>query len=357
MAKNAKLKTVKVSGSYDRIGREAGKACKQQVRGMIKEAEGIISRLGLDWSKASSRAAKHLPYVAEYNPDFVEFVKGYSAGSGVSLDDLFVLFGLDEKGLCTDVAVNQEATADGGVYSAHTEDWTPKSQEFVTLLRCKPKNGPDIMVVTLGGLEWICGINSSGLSLTGNSLYHNDVRIGIPKLTMAHKILASKSIGDAMAAATPANRASSYCNNICHSSGEMYSVEGSATDFAALYPQQGYLVHTNHYLHPSMLKYESVFGSEGNRCIEQSSSTLVRYHRALRLTRSQLGSITQDTLSSILSDHVGRPGSICRHEEKHLPAHERTKTTFAVIFDLKKLSVRLWMGNPCKGEPVDNALR
>ncbi|MGD9962681.1 MAG: C45 family autoproteolytic acyltransferase/hydrolase [Thermoplasmata archaeon] len=356
MAK-ARLKIVEVSGSYENMGSRAGSACKREVRDMLADARGSVERRRLTWEKARAAAAKHLPFVEDYSKDQVNYVRGFAKGSGVPFEDLFLLFCLDEKGMCTDIMVNGDATADGGVYSAHSEDWTESSERQLVLLKAKPRGKPSAMVMTMGGLEWIIGLNSAGLTLTGNSLYQNDIRVGVPKLFVAPQVLASKTPGEALSAATPAHRASSYNNNITHSSGEMYCVEGTATDFAVLYPDDGYLVHANHYLHPRLMKYETAFGGEGIRTIEGASSTVVRYHRALRLIRSQLGDVTKESLMGILTDHVNRPGSICRHVRKEDPPHERTKTTFAVVLDPVKLKMHLCIGNPCEGEFKEHALR
>jgi isopenicillin-N N-acyltransferase-like protein len=352
MAKGRRLKTIEVSGSYESMGSKAGSACKREVRDMLVEARASVGRLSMAWDKAAAVAARHVPFVEEYNPDQVKFMRGYAKGSGVSFEDLMLLFSLDEKGMCTDIMVNGEATADGGVYSAHTEDWTPSSERHLVLVKAKPKGQPSMIVMTLAGLEWICGVNSAGISLTGNSLYQNDIRVGVPKLMVAPKVLVSETPGAALSAATPPHRASSYNNNIAHSSGEMYCVEGTATDFEVLYPEDGYLVHANHYLHPRLAPYETAFGGNGVRTI-----SVVRYHRALRLLRARLGEVTKETLIDIMNDHVNRPGSICRHAERDKPEHDRVKTTFAVVLDPVNKRMHLCVGNPCEGKFEEHRLR
>lgn len=356
MAKG-RLKIVEVSGSYENMGSKVGSACKREVRDMLAEARDSLKRRRLVWEKARASAGKHLPFAEDYSKDQVEFVRGYAKGSGVPFEDLFLMFCLDEKGLCTDIMVNGDATADGGVYSAHTEDWTESSEGHLVMVKAKPKGKPSLMVMTLGGLEWIGGLNSAGLTITGNSLYQNDTRVGVPKLFVAPQVLASETPGMALSAATPGHRASSFNNNITHSSGEMYCVEGTATDFAVLYPDDGYLVHANHYLHPRLTKYETAFGGEGARTIADASSTVVRYHRALRLVRSQLGEVTKESLMEIMRDHVSRPGSICRHVRKDEAPHERSKTTFAVVLDPVNQKMHLCLGNPCEGEFKEYSLR
>lgn len=354
IAKGRRLRTVEVSGTYDSMGRKLGLTCRREVRSMLSEAKESLKRASIPWERALRNVGQYTPFVEEYAPDQVCFMKAYAKGSGLSFEEVFVLFCLDEKGLCTDVMVNGDATEDGGVYSAHTEDWTVKSQEHLVLVRAKPKGRPSMIVMTHAGLEWITGMNSAGISITGNSLYQNDARIGVPKLMVAPRILASRTLGEALAAAAPRQRASSYNNNVCHSSGEMYCVEASATDFAILYPTDGYLVHTNHYLHPRMDRCEDLFGKPGNRSLTRASGTLVRYNRATRLVRAQLGSITVDSLTDMMRDHVNRPSSICSHPRRDEPAYERSKTTYAVVMDLKRKCMHLCVGNPCEGEFVQH---
>lgn len=351
------MKIVEVSGAYEGMGSKVGSACKREIRDMLAEAKESMKRRSMDWERVRTNAGKHLPFVEAYSPEQVEYVRGYSKGSGVPFGDLFLLFCQDEKGLCTDVMVNSEATADGGVYSAHSEDWTPSSEKQLVMVKGKPRGRPSFMVMTLGGLEWICGLNSAGITITGNSLYQSDTRVGVPKLMIAPKVLASETPGEALAAATPEHRASSYNNNITHSSGEMYCVEGTATDFAVLYPDDGYLVHANHYIHPRLAQYETVFGEGGVRSVAGASSTIVRYHRALRLVRSKVGEVTKETLMDILRDHVNRPGSICRHAQMEVPEHDRSKTTFAVVLDPAKKRMHMCIGNPCEGKFKEYDLR
>ncbi len=349
MTDQSLLKTVETSGTYENMGAELGSACKPELQSMLAEAREALKRKSLPWNSALLVAGKHASFVEEYNPNQLSFIRGYSKGSGVPFEELLLLFCLDEKGFCTDVMVNQEATGDGSVYSAHTEDWSEKSQEFLVLVKAEPRDGPSVLVMTHAGLEWITGLNSAGISVTGNSLYQNDVRFGVPKLMVAPKILSSETLGDALGAATPAHRASSYNNNICHSSGEMYCVEGSATDFAVIYPENGYLAHANHYLHHDMVKYETAFGMAGSKTLV-NSSTVVRYNRARRLVRENLGAITSETLMGILHDHVNYPGSICRHPMEEEPEHDRCKTTYASVMDLTRKKMFLCLGNPCEGE-------
>jgi len=189
------------------------------------------------------------------------------------------------------------------------------------------------VAVGYGGLGISVGYNSAGISLTGNQVDSNDMRVGVPRLLLVRKILAAKTLGEAIDAALLKERASNYNQVITDASGEIYSIEGSATDYAPLYSTDGYLVHTNHYVAPWMRKFE--FDPNG------ITSSIVRYNRGTRLLGKNLGRITVDKMKEFLSDHVNYPGSICRHGKG-------VKTTFSVIINLTTQTMLLARGNPCE---------
>ncbi len=351
MSQKSGFRIVETSGSHYEIGFKLGEKCKDSTKSMIEDMKTRLKAANLTWNRAVSDARKHLPFAEEFDSAYIEWIRGYAEGSGFKFEELFVYLCQETEGnSCTDIAVNKEVTSDGSVLSAHTEDWYPIDEKHLVLIRGKPKGEPAFLAMTLGGLEIISGLNSAGISVTQNSLYQTDVRIGIPKTFAARKILASKKIGDAMRAALPEQRGSSYNNNLCNSNGEIYSLEGSATDFCALYGHDGYLVHTNHYLSHRMAKYESAFEKANVKSPGAGVDSIIRYNRALRLLKRELGKVTVASLATILSDHVNHPNSICRHIDESDPPLEQYKTIFSIIIDVTHLKVLICSGNPCVGE-------
>ncbi len=351
MGQKSGFRIIETSGSHHEMGFKLGERCKDLAESMMEDMRTRVKAAGSTWERAISKARKHLPFVEEFDPKYVEWIRGYAEGSGFRFEDLFVYFCQEaDGGLCTDIAVNNEVTSDGSVLCAHTEDWHPIDEKHLVLVRGKPKGEPAFLATTLGGLQIDCGLNSAGISVTQNSLVQSDVRIGVPKEFVARKILASKTIGEAMCAALPEKRGSSYNNNLCDSSGEIYSLEGSATDFYALYAHGGYLVHTNHYLSQRMAKYEAAFQKANEKSPGANADSIIRYNRALRLLKKELGKVAIVSLANILSDHVDHPNSICRHIDESDPPLERYKTIFSIIIDVTNLKVLICHGNPCEGE-------
>jgi len=351
LSSKKRVPKVSASGSYAGMGAKVGRECASVSRSMLASARANFEERGISWDMAIENSTLYLPYAEDFDSKYIDYLRGYARGAKQRFEDLFVLICQDEKGLCTDVAVNMDATADGSVLSAHTEDWRTEDERHAVLLHGRPDDGPAFLLMTLGGLELVGGINSRGISFTGNSLSQNDTRIGIPKMVLSARIASAKTLSEAISAALAPERASSYNNNICHSSGEMYSVEASATDSSLIYPEAGCLVHTNHYLSPKMAKYEALF-TDGNSgtFMPSGSSSLTRYNRARRLLNRSLGRVTMETLRSVLSDHVDFPNSICCHPQSEAGHLEQYKTIYATIADLTKLELWVCLGEPCKGK-------
>lgn len=281
-------------------------------------------------------------------------IRGHADGSGLLFEETFTLCChelLSPAGFkgCTDVVVTGEATAEGNVIAGHNEDWDPSCLPIVVLLRAKPTGKPSFISTSYAGLLPSTGFNDRGISLTGNALSPNDTRIGIPKIFPVRRVLEAKRIGEALEWAMPGERASSY-NNICSDrNGEVYSLEGSATDCAWIYATDGYLVHTNHYTSEEMTRFEEDPGA--------MTCSRIRYNRARKLIEAQLGDVTVDSMITLFKDHVNRPDSICRHGDPKLHPLDRSETIFSTIYDLNRLELHVCKGTPCRGRYVTVKLK
>jgi isopenicillin-N N-acyltransferase-like protein len=116
-------------------------------------------------------------------------------------------------------------------------------------------------------------------------------------------------------------------------------VEVSARHFAILYGEDGYIVHTNHYLAPNMQKVErdpvDLIGSH------------VRYFRTLRLIKGE-EQHTIKTLQDIERDHFNFPNSICNHAVNSNDPLDREKTITAMVIDLTTREMHIAWGSPCE---------
>jgi isopenicillin-N N-acyltransferase-like protein len=341
---------VRVSGTHREMGRQVGEACRRQVQHGIENARALLAdayqQLELTWEGAQIQARKYIPFAQERYAQYVEELMGIAEGANVPFDDLAVVNAMEAVAMdalhltrCTSMAVNQERTADGHVLMAHNEDWVPEDEDDVFVIHATPKDEPPFLAMTYGGLLPNIGFNAHGIAQMCDSVYPNDSRIGTPRIVVSRAVLSARTPDDAIRHMLSAQRAAGYNHMLVHESGELYSVEVSARRFAILYGEDGYIVHTNHYLSPKMQEIE--------RDPEDLVASRIRYFRALRLVKRE-GAHTIKSLQAIQRDHVNYSNSICNHSIDATDPLDREKTVNALVIDLTAREMHIAWGNPCE---------
>ena len=340
-AESSKIPIIHVKGTHYQVGCQIGTHMKSQLIELIQKSKEYVEKeTDLDWNDIRAQSQIFLEFSRKHMPEYVEEIQGAADATGIDLVDLFSemceeIFSKNYLKGCSDLIASGDVTADGSVLVAHNNDTSPNLEKYAVVVHYQVDGEPEILAVGYGGLGISVGYNSAGISLTGNELSMNDMKMGVPRMLLVRKILSAKTIGEAIDAAVFQPRASNYNQVITDENGEIYSIEGSGTDYEALYATDGYLVHTNHYVSSRMRKYEL-----DPRDI---TTSMVRYNRATRLMKNNKGKISLEMLKGFLKDHVNRPGSLCRHGKE-------VKTTFSVIINLSTKTMFLARGNPCESE-------
>jgi len=341
------VREITASGSHYNIGLSIGKKCRDlALFGEKRFKKMLAEEPGMTVKKAVAQAKRSLPMTKAFCPEYVQELEGFADGAGLDLEFVYAMMhnitGVGKGKGCTDIAVNSEWTKDDCVFAAHNDDVSPDAIKTLTLVRIKPEGEPGFLGLAYYGIQPTNGMNAAGISLTGNAVTQNDTRVGIPEEVAVRKILAQPSLYQALRASMPVQRGNSYNNIICDSSGEIYSMEGSATTFDALYAEDGWLIHTNHYLSPKMWRFEEDMHTR--------HSSIIRYNRATRLFKKELGKVELPTFKRILSDHVSYPESICRHADPQVQENDLTQTAHSVVYDLTNRAAWICIGNPCTGQ-------
>jgi len=336
-----------LEGSYREVGRQIGEACGD----VIERAVAFDGELpeGRSRSEQLKLAGRYRDLTAAALPWVVEEMNGAAEGAEVDPLALFACSveeiwyeprtmgtGAAIDGRCSDLVATAPATADGHVLVAHNNDLSPRYRDELVAIERRVHGDP--AVFTIGNGIWISvGWNDAGLSLTGNELSPNDERIGIPRELQVRAMLRDTSLDAMVGTALRHDRASSYNNVLASSDGDVVNVEGSATSVEMTEPDEhGRLVHTNHYVCDAMLPYE------GDPVYARRSA--VRYARAEELLAAQSdGTVTEERMREILSDHEHAPDSLCRHAEDGATS----VTCFWCIADVTDMRVTFGRGNPC----------
>jgi isopenicillin-N N-acyltransferase-like protein len=308
---------------------------------------------GMSFREAEEASVVYLECSRRWLPQIVDELEGLAAGSGVPLSKLMVpnlgeeLTCSDEEALlagaaptpvqhCTSLAlVTRERVLVG-----HNEDWYSGDTPRNVLLRRRLVDGTRIVAVTPACLLAASGINSHGVATGANTLFCSDHGVGVPNNFIRRWMLESDSLETARERACLSARARGANHLMADMNGRIWDVETSATAEVTL-ESGSCLVHTNHYLHDSMLRHQMALSFDDSRA---------RFARARALLDTGLarGEDAYALAVAVLADHEDEEHAICSHEDVSLPPGQRMSTTASMIWDLEALSADVCAGPPCE---------
>lgn len=331
------IETVKASGSHYQVGLHIGSQCRRQI---VHSTQLLLARLpsGKSLEQMLEASQPYLEITKRVFPQYIDELLGIAEGAEVPFKEIFLsiceeLWETAAWRGCTDMAARGIATQDGSTLIAHTNDLSPDAEEDLVLLQIQAEGEPEFLGVSSGAVAISAGFNSAGVSLTGNQLDNNDIRPGVPRLVVVRALLGAKNISQAVSLCLLPERASSYNNFLADNNGEVYAMEGSATDCEPIYISEDILAHSNHYLNQRMKAFEANPSEIGN--------SVFRYNRATRLLRQHFGAHSPELFKILLSDHASFPASICKHQTDN-------STVFSIIIQLETLMAWIGKGRPCK---------
>jgi isopenicillin-N N-acyltransferase-like protein len=341
MAEGYPLHFVSISGAPHERGVQYGQQAKEQVHHNVAIYREMFQHyLGLSWKEILPEAAKYISVLKRDDPDYLEEIQGIADGAGLRVEEVIALnvrtelrFGMASAG-CTSVFVNAEATG-GPTLIGQNWDWRVTVEQ-------PPK--PTVMMVTEAGMIAKTGFNSAGVALCNNFLGSDKDRRGLsaPFHVVLRRILDSATPGDAVASVIGGDRASSANYLIGSQSGDGVDLEAAPDFVDFFYPENGVLVHTNHFntiRHPVCDTGRIIF-----------PDSIIRYNRMRRLLSRENGRITIEDLQKALRDHVNHPNSICRHGNPRDPEAERFQSVFSLVMDLDSQTMWVAAGPPCQHE-------
>jgi isopenicillin-N N-acyltransferase like protein len=337
---------IEARGSHREVGQQIGQGCRSQIRGMLANLREDLPG-GVTWPAMLEKSKRYLEYSREVYPQYIDELTGIAEGADAPFDEIFLSMCEElwesaawRRG-CTDMAARGRATLDGSTLVAHTNDLLPQAEENLVLLKVQAGYEPEFLGISPGGIAISAGFNAAGISLTGNQLDNNDIRPGVPRLLVVRAILASRYLSEAMDHCLLPQRASSYNNVLADANGEVYCMEGSATDCEPVYIENDIMAHANHYVSPAMRRFEADRNSISN--------SVLRHNRATRLLRENCGQLTPQIFQKLLADHAGYPTSICKHGLE-------TVTVFSIIIHVEGLRAWIGRGRACETEYVEYQL-
>ena len=314
---------VEVSGSPRERGLAQGRAVPERVARSVALYRGELAKRNVDAATQDRLARRFVPVIADFDPDYLEEMRGIAEGANVPLEAVVtvncrteMMFGFKEAAQvhekmedgCTGVVAMPSVTASGRLLHAHNWDWREEAADSSIVLRVRSEHGPDILtLVEAGGLARH-GFNTAGVALTANFLASDrDFKTpGVPLAVLRRKILEQPNL--AAAAKVPGTTRRSCSNNIMLSQadGEALDLECVPDECFWIQPEGGLLAHSNHFISASARARvrDTYFGT--------NPDTLYRVTRVHDYLAARRGKIDYKDLVEALSDRYGFPDSVLR---------------------------------------------
>jgi len=177
------------------------------------------------------------------------------------------------------------------------------------VLKIRRDAGPDMLIfVEAGGLARH-GLNAAGVSVTGNYLgCDRDYRTAgrTPLALVRRKLLEAGNLADAMRTAWGRPRACSTNVMLADAKGEAVNLEMAPDEIFWIAPEDGILVHANHWISPGALAKLRDTG------IGITVDTLYRQRRVEAAVRRLGPRVSVEGVKAALADKYGWPDSVLR---------------------------------------------
>ncbi|WP_137932519.1 C45 family autoproteolytic acyltransferase/hydolase [Mesorhizobium comanense] len=314
---------VEVSGAPARRGEAYGEQARDRIHASMALYATQLERLGFTGDDVERFGGLFLPRLRQWAPDLVEEMEGIAAGADVALSAVLLVnarteilqLAKREKGVsddepdgCTGAVILPEATKAGRLIHGQNWDWRAECAETSIVLRVRREDGPDLITFTEAGGLARSGFNSAGIGITANYLESDrDYRdMGIPLPFIRRRVLEARHFAHAIkvVATTP----KSCSNNMILSTAEGFAVdlECAPDEAFPIYPDDGLIVHANHWQSPVALSKLRETG------LGEVPDSLYRDYRVRRHLAARRGTITVDDLKQSLFDDFAAPFSVCR---------------------------------------------
>jgi isopenicillin-N N-acyltransferase-like protein len=341
---------IELKGSaYDR-GLGHGKAMAQEIRANLNLYFDMIKGMsGIEPDQCLVHAAKFIEVLKQDAPELLEEMQAIAKGAEVSLEDIVLLNARTElismgthkagAGECTAIGLDGGRTAAGQPIIAQNWDWHEDIFGTSAIFRLEPAQGPRALFLAEAGQVAKIGFNEYGIGVLLNLLIIENARYGLPVHVLLRMILGTRNTAEAVSLIKNCSRGGASHFLIGDEGGHLKGLELTPDEVAELEPQNGAVIHTNHYCDAKL--------AEKDVGRLQMTDTTTRFDRACRLINGRKD-WNPEHLSKLFADHDNYPGSICRHVNESNPQYLHTMTVASCIIDLAARKMLVSHGQPCQ---------
>jgi isopenicillin-N N-acyltransferase like protein len=337
----AEYPLVRARGSHRELGRQHGEQARNQIR---RHLDVMCAGHKISRAELRRRSLLFEPMFERHCPHLLEEIRGLAEGARVEKSDALAcnIRSLPEQTTedgCTAYVISRNGTADRGILAGQNSDMDNRVPPMAYVLHLQPRDKPEVLMWTFGGMIGYHGMNSAGVAHFANALGGGPAsRFGMPHYPVKRMMLECASIDAAvqLLRSIPLNSNGNYV--LCDGKGNILDVEAT-TDGPEILRDNGagFLAHTNHFLCPRYARKENFDKSWPD--------SFPRVERMNQLIRSKYGSLTVTDIQAFLRDHSGKPAGICRHDGD-------SRTVASLIAEPAKNTLHVVAGYPCRSRYV-----
>ena len=331
----------RASGSHRQLGREHGEQAASRIRAHI---EYMCSTQRLTLAALREKALRFEGLFERHCPHLLEEMRGLAEGAGITHAEALAvnirgeLGHVSDRG-CTTYVIGRRGTALREILVGQNSDMNTENIRLGYVLHLKPQGKPEVMLWTFGGMIGYHGMNSAGIAHFANALGGGPRgRFAMPHYPVKRMLLECTRMDEVLKLlrANPAGFQRKLCS---------------------VRRERGYPGPRNHYLRSAAVArwrgrlscaYQPLPGSPVQHTENYAKGwqdSQPRLDRMNSLIRTRFGAIGVDDMKAFLSDHSGRPTSICRHDGD-------SRTVAAIIAEPAARRMHVAAGNPCESRFV-----
>ena len=315
---------VEVSGPPRERGRQYGQQAAERIALGIRHYTQQLEGSRFDAAGIRELVHEYVPHMTAFEPAYVEEMRGIAEGAGVDFEAVALLNARTEilklgrdpalrrrlagEEACTGVAVLPEAAKGRRLIHAQNWDWKVECAQTAVVLRVRRDDGPDLLTFTEAGGLARSGFNAAGVAITANYLESDRDyrRLGVPLALIRRKVLESQHLALAMRSVYATAKSAANNMIVSHAGGVAIDFECAPDETFQVHPDNGLLVHANHFVSPVALAKLRDTG------IANTPDSLYRDVRVRGLLAPQIGRLTREAVKAALLDDFATPWSVCR---------------------------------------------
>jgi len=316
---------IEVSGAPHARGVAYGEQARERIlRGVAHYSEQLRAS-AFDEKDLAEVASQLVPLIEAFDLSLVDEMRGIAKGADIPFEHILLLNARTEvlqlaarrankrpvdpvPDGCTGVIVLPSATSHGKLIHAQNWDWKVECAETAVVLHVRRDDGPDVLTFTEAGGLARAGMNAAGIAITGNYLESDRdyQRLGVPLALIRRNALEQEHLALAMKAIYCTEKSASNNMMVSHAEGVAIDFECAPDETFQVQPNNGLLVHANHWQSPVALAKIKDTG------IKSTPDSLYRDTRVEGALAPHVGKIDASHVKNALMDKFGYPWSVCR---------------------------------------------